>query len=160
MPWPHCDCGQKGLPYKSSLEMPALTFKQPWASLIAYGIKDIENRSWKTNFRGRTYIHAGASSAFGNLGLGLNADQLEKVANYNLNQFDGIRGKNLLLSSHDTWGYSRIIGEVDIIDCVRDHNSIWAISDQWHWVLANAVVYEFPRAFKGQQGFWYPYGKP
>ena len=38
--------------------MKALSIKQPWASLIAHGIKDIENRTWKTNFRGRIYIHA------------------------------------------------------------------------------------------------------
>ena len=32
--------------------MKALSIKQPWASLIAHGIKDIENRTWKTNFLG------------------------------------------------------------------------------------------------------------
>nr|WP_254884213.1 MULTISPECIES: ASCH domain-containing protein [unclassified Bacteroides] len=26
--------------------MKAITIKQPWASLIVHGIKDIENRSW------------------------------------------------------------------------------------------------------------------
>ena len=38
--------------------MKAITIKQPWASLIAAGLKDIENRTWKTNFRGRVLIHA------------------------------------------------------------------------------------------------------
>ena len=28
--------------------MKAITIKQPWASLIVYGLKDIENRNWKT----------------------------------------------------------------------------------------------------------------
>lgn len=27
--------------------MKAISIKQPWASLIAYGIKDFENRTWK-----------------------------------------------------------------------------------------------------------------
>lgn len=27
--------------------MKAISIKQPWASLIAHGIKDIENRAWK-----------------------------------------------------------------------------------------------------------------
>lgn len=27
--------------------MKAISIKQPWASLIAHGIKDIENRTWK-----------------------------------------------------------------------------------------------------------------
>lgn len=39
--------------------MKAITIKQPWASLIVSGLKDIENRTWKTNFRGRVLIHAG-----------------------------------------------------------------------------------------------------
>jgi len=28
--------------------MKALSIKQPWASLIAHGIKNIENRTWKS----------------------------------------------------------------------------------------------------------------
>lgn len=27
--------------------MKAISIKQPWASLIAHGIKDVENRTWK-----------------------------------------------------------------------------------------------------------------
>ena len=38
--------------------MKTLSVRQPWANLIVRGIKDIENRSWKTNFRGRILIHA------------------------------------------------------------------------------------------------------
>jgi len=39
--------------------MKALSIRQPWASLIMAGIKPVENRTWKTNFRGRIWIHAG-----------------------------------------------------------------------------------------------------
>lgn len=39
--------------------MKVLTLKEPWASLIAIGIKTIETRSWKTNYRGEIYIHTG-----------------------------------------------------------------------------------------------------
>ena len=45
--------------------MKALTIKQPWASLIASGIKDIENRTWKTHYRGKIYIHASSHYAKG-----------------------------------------------------------------------------------------------
>lgn len=38
--------------------MKALSIKQPWASLIAHGIKDIENRTWATKYRGKVLIHA------------------------------------------------------------------------------------------------------
>ena len=38
--------------------MKALSIRQPWAWLILFGGKDIENRDWVTNFRGRFLIHA------------------------------------------------------------------------------------------------------
>ena len=41
--------------------MKTLTIKQPWASLIIDGYKKYEFRSWKTNYRGKLLIHAGAS---------------------------------------------------------------------------------------------------
>lgn len=41
--------------------MKVLTLHQPWASLIALGVKTIETRSWTTSYRGPLAIHAGAS---------------------------------------------------------------------------------------------------
>ncbi len=41
--------------------MKVLTLKEPFASLIKNKIKTIETRSWKTNYRGELYIHAGLS---------------------------------------------------------------------------------------------------
>ncbi len=38
--------------------MKALTLHQPWASLIAWGDKEIETRSWSTNYRGPIAIHS------------------------------------------------------------------------------------------------------
>lgn len=35
-----------------------LSMHQPWASLLVHGIKRIEGRDWKTDFRGRLWIHA------------------------------------------------------------------------------------------------------
>jgi hypothetical protein len=39
--------------------MKALTIRQPWASLIMDGSKDVENRSRPTKYRGILVIHAG-----------------------------------------------------------------------------------------------------
>lgn len=39
--------------------MKAITIKQPFASLIAEGLKEYEFRTWKTNYRGEILIHAG-----------------------------------------------------------------------------------------------------
>lgn len=40
--------------------MKALTLYQPWATLVALGVKTIETRSWATKYRGPLAIHAGA----------------------------------------------------------------------------------------------------
>ena len=42
--------------------MKAITIKEPYASLISNGVKKIETRSWKTNYRGYLYIHAGKTT--------------------------------------------------------------------------------------------------
>lgn len=41
--------------------MKAITVKQPFASLIAAGLKEYEFRTWKTGYRGEILIHAGKS---------------------------------------------------------------------------------------------------
>lgn len=41
--------------------MKAITIKQPWATLIALGVKQFETRSWQTKYRGPIAIHAGKS---------------------------------------------------------------------------------------------------
>lgn len=38
--------------------MKAITLTQPWATLVAIGVKRIETRSWKTDYKGPLAIHA------------------------------------------------------------------------------------------------------
>ena len=56
--------------------MKVLTIKQPYASLIAYGIKEYEFRTWKTNYRGDVLIHAGKS---------IDKEAMDEFKVYNLN---------------------------------------------------------------------------
>ena len=42
--------------------MRALTIHQPYAELVARGEKRVENRSWRTHYRGPLAIHAGQST--------------------------------------------------------------------------------------------------
>lgn len=37
----------------------AITLYEPWASAVAFGLKQIETRSWPTTYRGLLLIHAG-----------------------------------------------------------------------------------------------------
>lgn len=134
--------------------MKALSIKQPWASLIAHGIKNIENRTWKTKFRGRIFIHASAKNA-GALYELLNEKQIEAISNH-----------WTAAPPFPDRPVSAIIGEVDIVDCVINHPSIWAEKSDWqevgwtekqiyNWVLANPVLYEKPILnVKGKLSFW------
>lgn len=135
--------------------MKALSIKQPWASLIAHGIKDIENRTWRTHFRGRIYIHASAK----------------------ISEVEFTIGQTASLFSNEIWNpqkgfikeifvVSAIVGEVDIIDCVIEHPSIWSektiqiecFEKQkpiYNWVLANPVLYDKPILnVRGNLSFW------
>lgn len=131
--------------------MKALTIKQPFASLICWGAKDIENRSQRTHIRGKVLIHAGAQWYEGakesSLKI-LTKEQKEWVSN----------GQSIALLYNESMPLSAIIGEVEIVDCVQNHPSIWAIDGYWHWVLANAVIYENPIPCKGALSFWKPQG--
>lgn len=146
--------------------MKALSIKNPWALLIAQGIKDIENRTWRTKHRGKIYIHAGQSLACRPTGLKqlLTPDQFKVVNVYQVY-------RQVIGSGFNT---STIIGEVDIVDCVLNHDSIWAEQmaydvcpetgihilrrDQkytWNWVLANPVLYDWPiENVKGALSLW------
>jgi hypothetical protein len=40
--------------------MRGLTLQQPWATLVAFGYKQLETRSWRTPYRGPLVIHSSA----------------------------------------------------------------------------------------------------
>lgn len=137
--------------------MKTLTYKQPWATLIAAGIKDIENRTWKTNFRGRTLIHASATKYDErNNNIIFTEAQKHKLSDpvITINNSSNRLGL-YYIAPLDLSITSAIIGEVDIIDCVQNHSSIWALPNHYHWVLANAVMYDEPILnVKGKLSFW------
>lgn len=132
--------------------MKAITIKQPWASLICWVLKDIENRTWKTNFRGRVFVHAGAQwyENVKNVPTLFTFWQGNEISRKDKNS----RFMEALL--HKELPLSAIIGEVEIIDCVENHPSIWAMEGQFHWVLTNAIQYETPIPCKGALSFWTP----
>lgn len=126
--------------------MKALSIKQPWASLIAHGIKDIENRTWKCpqKYIGqRVLIHVSKGKEDGWV---LNEEQELKLQ---------MHQSNLRSTSYDDLPFGAIIGSVVIEDCVQNHHSVWAEKECWHWVLKDAVLFDKPILHvKGQLGFW------
>src|SRR5689334_19975166 len=49
--------------------MKALSLKQPWTSIVASGLKNIENRKWSTSFRGPVLLHASKTFDLNSLGF-------------------------------------------------------------------------------------------
>jgi hypothetical protein len=126
--------------------MKVLSVKQPWASLICSGIKDIENRTWKCpqKYIGqRVLIHASAKADDIKLAIDGQATAEEIQLLSALNYCD----ENEL--------YSAIIGSVRFVDCVINHESIWAEKGVYNWVLANPILFDKPILnVKGKLGFW------
>lgn len=122
--------------------MKAITIKQPWASLIVHGIKDIENRSWRTNFRGRVLIHSSAKGDIAKFGC-LQPNRRLKVLNTPMSRI-----------CFNDLPFGSIIGSVEIVDCVQNHPSIWADKGVYNWVLANPVLFKKPIPAKGKLSFW------
>lgn len=129
---------QRFYPFQE-MNMKAITIKQPWASLIVSGLKDIENRTWKTNFRGRVLIHAGKTRE--------RQFSIPKKLFADDNVYSVISEKELPQGT--------IIGSVEIVDCVQNHPSLWAEKGVWNWVLANPVMFPEPITdVKGKLSFW------
>jgi hypothetical protein len=73
--------------------MKVITIKQPFASLIAAGIKEYEFRTWKTKYRGGILIHAGR---------GIDKKAMKKFEFYNLDYPSGC-----------------IIAKAKLTDCIK-----------------------------------------
>ena len=125
--------------------MKALSIIQPWTSLIAVGIKDVENRSRRTNYRGTVLIHAGAKVHDVVRFLKTRHEfTVEEIAM--MTQMNEVEENDL---------FGCIVGSVEIVDCVQDSTSEWAERGQWHWVCRNAKVFAQPvRNVDGHLGLW------
>lgn len=122
--------------------MKVITLKQPWATLVAEGIKKYEFRTWKTNYRGKILIHAG---------LSLEKDIEKRFEEYNLN-----------------YNLGCIIGEAELIDCILVDEKfneelkcinplVYAKSnhvEKYAWKLINIKKYKKPIYVKGKLGLW------
>lgn len=112
-----------------------LSIRQPWASLICAGIKDVENRSWNARHRGRMLIHASSYKCPKDVAYML--PQEMSVMLVNEETFGNI--------DIETWPTSAIIGYVDLTDCVvGDYDSIWADPGSVKLVLENAYMFDEP----------------
>lgn len=122
--------------------MKVITLKQPWATLVAEGLKKYEFRSWKFNYRGEILIHAGK---------GVDKEAMKKFEHLNLN-----------------YPHSKIIAKVKILDCIELNDEInrQIIEENelvyghkydrtgYAWKLEVVEKIEDDNLISGKQGIW------
>lgn len=121
--------------------MKVLTLKQPYATLIAEGLKEYEFRSWKTNYRGELLIHAGT---------GVDKEAMERVKDLNLE-----------------FPKKKIIAKVYLEDClevnpemndkINKSNPVVYGNykrDGYAWKLSKAEKLNIDKEINGQLGLW------
>jgi hypothetical protein len=135
-------------------EMKTLSIKQPWSTLIVMGLKNVENRTWKTKYRGKVLIHAPSS-------IDYTDRQFDWCRPFTIEQYnlvdDMLHHTDTVQSFIRRQPLSAIIGEVDIIDITQFHDSPWAEHHPlvYNWILENPVRYDKPILnVKGKLNIW------
>jgi len=125
--------------------MKVLSLKEPYASLIKEKIKTVETRSWKTNYRGKLYIHASQSKS------PINNERLKSLT------------KNIELNP------GHILCKCNLVDCIymtkeyveqmrKDNYDVYICGEykegRYAWILKDIVPLKEPIKAKGQLNIW------
>ncbi len=128
--------------------MKVLSLTEPYATLIKNGMKTIETRSWKTNYRGKLYIHASST-------------KIPKVYKDNKALMSLVDINNL--------NYGNIICMCDLVDCVemtdefindikrnKKNEYLTGIysNGRYAWIFNNIEILDNPIKAKGHLGIW------
>lgn len=124
------------------MKIRVITLKQPWASLVANGLKIYEFRNMNYSYRGKILIHAGK---------GFDKDAMERVKDYNLD-----------------YPTAKILAEVEIVDCIKIDNNFYEMINKlnspvygnkkrtgYAWKLENINKINIDKTINGKQGIWY-----
>ena len=127
--------------------MKVLSLTEPYATIIKEGKKIIETRSWKTNYRGKLYIHASST-------------KIPKKYRENKDLMNLVDINNL--------NYGYIVCSCELIDCVKmtdefiekvklnneEYISGIYARDRYAWILKNIEILDKPIKAKGHLGIW------
>ena len=115
----------------------AISIRQPWAWAILHLRKNVENRTWSTNFRGPVLIHAGKL---------FRPDEIRE----NMLRCIGLASLDVIQALEASFTVEHlkaqtggIVGMVTIKDCVAESPSRWAEDGRFHWLLADAKPLPF-----------------
>jgi hypothetical protein len=125
------------------ITMKALSVQLPWAWWIMRCGKGVENRTWKTKYRGRILIHA--SRRWDN-----NAPRQNWLINNQNLTDEEIENQIDLCRKFD----GLILGSVELYDCVQNSEDKWAQPGMWHWLLRDPDIWDIPILHRGSLGLW------
>jgi hypothetical protein len=162
--------------------MYCLSVRNPLSYLICAGVKDVENRTWTTKYRGRLLIHSsGDLFAYclqwnmlpekfvkqrkaGTKGATFTAlDRLTATIDkhYGVKSFEEF---NALMDNAEKLKKRKpffrtmsIIGEVTLDDIVKNSKSSFAEPGCYHWILTKPVLYAYDKVIhpvRGKLGLW------
>ncbi|MCG6204177.1 ASCH domain-containing protein [Rhodopseudomonas sp. HC1] len=125
--------------------MKALSVRQPWPWCIFHVGKDIENRSWRTRFRGRLLIHASK---------GMTRDEYEDcLATVHALGMTVPFPAGLTMPAPEELERGVLLGTVEVVDCVKASLSLW-FSGPYGFVLRDPRLFDRPIAFTGARGLF------
>ena len=125
--------------------MRAISLWQPWATAIAVGVKSIETRHWKTDYRGPLAIHA--------------AKRFDK------HQREFAQTEHTLGRLPGSLPLGAIVAVVTLKDCQPTAELVHEVSPierifgdfhrgRWAWLLEDIRSLDEPIPFAGRQGFF------
>jgi hypothetical protein len=112
----------------------ALSVWQPWAYLLVTGVKDAENRRWKTSHHGRLWIHASQR--------------------FDVEAYEALLAEGVALPTVVELPHGALVGAVELLGCVRDSASRWAEPGCWHWQIRQSWALPEPIPMRGRQGLF------
>lgn len=127
----------------------AISIRQPWAWAIVHAGKDIENRDWKTSYRGPVAIHAAK---------GMGKQEYADAAGFITRTIGSAPDQEWLMKWHGVCAApyrldrGGIIGVAEIVDCVQHSDSPWFFG-RFGFVLRNARPVDFI-SVRGELGFF------
>lgn len=129
--------------------MKALSIRSPWWWFILHGAgKDIENRDWSTNYRGRILVHASSWWQESAIDSDLeDAIYIAELSGHPLSRLPRIDPEEMKASR------GHIVGSVEITGCTSKSSSPWFFG-RYGFELANPIVFPRPVQCRGSLGIF------
>jgi hypothetical protein len=118
--------------------MKAISLLQPWATLWMLGIKINETRSWKTEYRGKLFVHAS---------LGRDGEDFYNEVRPGLTK----AAQSYLPADFHELPFGAIIGHVNLVDCISINTTLIRCSSAIEIALGNYSLGRYAWRAEGSQ---------